>query len=105
MAWNEASLHRWLARRPRARAALDFGNDAAVLAKALRHPVACVDAVVEGVHFEAGTSARLAGATERPPSCTASASAASARWGRSWSASQPSSSRGRALRRLRASAR
>jgi len=62
MAWNEASLHRWLARRPRARAALDFGNDAAVLAKALRRPVACVDAVVEGVHFEAGTSARLAGA-------------------------------------------
>ncbi len=62
MAWNEDSLHRWLARRPRSRAAIDFGNDAAVLASALKRPVACVDAVVEGVHFEHGTPARLAGA-------------------------------------------
>ena len=62
MAWNEDSLHRWLARRPRSRVAVDFGNDASVLASALRRPVACVDAVVDGVHFEHGTPARLAGA-------------------------------------------
>ena len=62
MSWNEDSLHRWLARRPRPRAAVDFGNDAAVLRRTLRRPVACVDAVVEGVHFDAGTPARLAGA-------------------------------------------
>lgn len=62
MTWNEDALHRWLARRPRSRAALDFGNDAAVLAQALKRPVVCVDAVVEGVHFARGTQARLAGA-------------------------------------------
>ncbi|MBM3988824.1 MAG: thiamine-phosphate kinase, partial [Planctomycetes bacterium] len=62
MGWNEDSLHRWLARRPRSRAAREFGNDAAVLAKDLCRPVVCVDAVVEGVHFKALTPARRAGA-------------------------------------------
>jgi thiamine-monophosphate kinase len=40
---------------------LDFGNDAAVLARTLRRPVVCVDQVVEGVHFEAGAKARAVG--------------------------------------------
>ncbi len=62
MSWNEDSLHRWLARRPRPRASLDFGNDAAVLARELERPVTCVDTVVEGVHFERGERAALAGA-------------------------------------------
>jgi thiamine-monophosphate kinase len=62
MGWNEDSLHRWLSRRPRPRASLDFGNDAAVLARGLERPVTCVDTVVEGVHFEKGERAALAGA-------------------------------------------
>lgn len=61
MSWNEDSLHRWLARWPKRRAALEAGNDAAVLASALVRPVVCVDTVVEGVHFEVGERAALVG--------------------------------------------
>lgn len=60
MAWDEDSLHRWLARRP-VRRARERGNDAAVLAGALARPVACVDQVVEGVHFVGGERAALVG--------------------------------------------
>ena len=61
MAWDEDSLHRWLARRPRPKRTLERGNDAAVLASALARPVVCVDQVVEGVHFVAGDTARSIG--------------------------------------------
>jgi len=55
-------LHRWLARTLRDEAlAADFGNDAAALARALRRPVVCVDQLVEGVHFLAGTPPLRAG--------------------------------------------
>jgi len=60
--WNELSLHRWLARSLCARAlSAGLGNDAAVLARALHRPVLCVDQVIEGVHYDKGTPARLAG--------------------------------------------
>lgn len=61
MSWNEAQLHRWLARRPRPRVALERGNDAALLAKSLLRPVVCVDQVVEGVHFTRHVPARSIG--------------------------------------------
>jgi thiamine-monophosphate kinase len=60
VAWNEDSLHRWLARRP-VRRARERGNDAAVLVRPLARAVACVDQVVEGVHFAAGEKDSLVG--------------------------------------------
>jgi thiamine-monophosphate kinase len=60
--WDELSLHRWLARTLRAEGlAAGFGNDAAALARALRHPVICVDQLVEGVHYVASTPPQRAG--------------------------------------------
>jgi thiamine-monophosphate kinase len=57
VSWNEDSIHRWLGRAlPSVR-----GNDAAVLASALRAPVVCVDQTVEGVHYERGTAAAKVG--------------------------------------------
>jgi len=55
VAWNEDSLHRWLACRARPRRSLERGNDAVVLARELHRPVVCVDQVVEGVHFAPDT--------------------------------------------------
>jgi thiamine-monophosphate kinase len=56
VAWDELSLHRWLARALEGDAlAAGLGNDAAVLARALRRPVLCVDQLVEGVHCVRGT--------------------------------------------------
>ena len=63
MSWDESSLHRWLARRlADAPLAGGFGHDAAHLARGLRRPVACVDGVVEGVHFEPGARPAAIGA-------------------------------------------
>ena len=63
MAWNEASLHRWLASRARPTAlALGLGNDAAVLRRATGRSVLCCDQTVEGIHFEPGTPAARVGA-------------------------------------------
>lgn len=61
MSWNEDSLHRWLAKLPKRRASVDFGNDAAVLAQALRRPAVCVDALIEGVHFLEGAAPAAVG--------------------------------------------
>jgi len=55
MAWSEDRLHRWLA-RTRA------PHDAAVLPALRGRPVVCCDSCIEGVHFEASTPARMAGA-------------------------------------------
>ncbi len=53
MTWSEDSIHRWLATRPRARnLAGSRGHDAAVLKARAGRPVLCVDACVEGVHFD-----------------------------------------------------
>jgi thiamine-monophosphate kinase len=61
--WNEDSLHRWLARRPRARALAGSAmHDAAVLRGLRGRPVLCTDSVVEGVHFGLGTPPRKVGA-------------------------------------------
>lgn len=61
MAWNEQELHRWLAQRT-APSCLrtPLGHDAAQLEHPA-NPVLCVDACVEGVHFEEGTAADLIG--------------------------------------------
>lgn len=62
MAWNEDAIHRWLARLPRPQVLCGTtGHDSAVLRTLKREPVVCVDACIEGVHFEHGTAARLAG--------------------------------------------
>jgi thiamine-monophosphate kinase len=64
MSWSEARLHAWLARRAPARALLGAAqHDAAILRPGAQGaPLAwCVDQVAEGVHFEAGTPARLIG--------------------------------------------
>ncbi|MDF1837013.1 MAG: thiamine-phosphate kinase [Planctomycetota bacterium] len=53
MTWSEDSIHRWLSKRPRsAKLAGSQGHDAAVLKTSSGRPVLCVDACVEGVHFE-----------------------------------------------------
>ncbi len=63
MSWSEDRLHRWLARRPApAGLAGDTGHDAAVLVAVPGRDVICVDQVIEGVHVEAGESARRVGA-------------------------------------------
>src|SRR5687767_1806838 len=61
--WSESRVHRWLLRthHPRGLAAR-FGHDAATLSRGLLRPVLCIDQCIEGVHFEPGTPARLAGA-------------------------------------------
>ncbi|MBL8858552.1 MAG: thiamine-monophosphate kinase [Planctomycetes bacterium] len=57
MAWSEDRMHRWLATRARPRVlAGSRGHDAAVLRELGGRTVVCVDACIEGVHFEAGTS-------------------------------------------------
>ena len=54
MTWSEDSIHRWLAKRPKAKnLSGSQGHDAAVLKPFTGRPVLCVDACVEGVHFEA----------------------------------------------------
>ncbi len=60
--WDELSLQRWILRTLAPRGlAPEVGNDAVVLARALRRPVVCVDQLVEGVHFERGTPWKSAG--------------------------------------------
>jgi thiamine-monophosphate kinase len=62
VSWDELSLHRWLARTLGDDAlAAGLGNDAAALARSLRRPVVCVDQLVEGVHYDAGTPPLRAG--------------------------------------------
>jgi thiamine-monophosphate kinase len=62
VSWDELSLHRWLARTLGDDAlAAGLGNDAAALARALQRPVVCVDQLVEGVHYLAGTPLLRAG--------------------------------------------
>jgi thiamine-monophosphate kinase len=62
MSWSEDSIHRWLSKQPRAKnLAGSQGHDAAVLKLAQGRPVLCVDACVEGVHFEPQASPRAAG--------------------------------------------
>jgi thiamine-monophosphate kinase len=62
MTWSEDSIHRWLADQPRARCLSGSqGHDAAVLKPGLGRPVLCVDACVEGVHFEAEASDKAVG--------------------------------------------
>jgi len=57
--WSEDRLHRWLASQGAPRGLVGSpGHDAAVLAGlADGHPVICVDQCIEGVHFDAGTTA------------------------------------------------
>jgi thiamine-monophosphate kinase len=56
MAWSEHQLHRWLARRPRPKCLkTPLGHDAAQL-RGGSDAVLCVDACVEGVHFDAATA-------------------------------------------------
>ncbi len=62
MAWSEDSLHRWLMRSfggDRRKGAI--GHDAAVLSTRVSMLAMCVDQCIEGVHFEARTSARAVG--------------------------------------------
>jgi thiamine-monophosphate kinase len=62
VSWSEASLHRYSrVLLGSASASERVGNDAAVLRAPLARPVVCVDQTIEGVHFEAGTSAARAG--------------------------------------------
>lgn len=61
MSWDEDSVHRWLARRPRRRVCVEHGNDAAVVVRAWARPVLCVDQTIEGVHFDADVAARRVG--------------------------------------------
>lgn len=81
MSWNEDSLHRWMSRSLLPRGlATDSGNDAAVLARALRRPVLCVDQAIEGVHFTSQASAdRIARKACARALSDLAASAASAR--------------------------
>jgi thiamine-monophosphate kinase len=60
--WSESRIHRWLleTHRPKGLAA-KFGHDAATLSRDLIRPVLCIDQCIEGVHFDRGTSGRLAG--------------------------------------------
>lgn len=63
MAWNEHSLHRWLARSGRPQSLLGSAlHDSAVLRPLKGAPVVCVDACIEGVHFEEHCQPALAGA-------------------------------------------
>src|SRR5262245_20008763 len=60
--WDEAILHRWLARRPRPAILVGAGmHDAAVLRRLPGRPVVCSDQVVEGVHFAPGCAPRAVG--------------------------------------------
>jgi thiamine-monophosphate kinase len=63
MSWSEDSLHRWLVREfGGARRNGAIGNDAAVLGSVRGAVAICADQCIEGVHFEAKTPARAAGA-------------------------------------------
>lgn len=62
MAWSEARLHAWLARRRAPQVLVgSAGHDAAVLAPVNGRPVVCTDACALGVHYDEGTSAGLVG--------------------------------------------
>jgi thiamine-monophosphate kinase len=62
MAWDEAELLRWLARRARPRILHGSqGHDAAVLRGLSGKPVVCADQVIEGVHAERGAPGRALG--------------------------------------------
>jgi thiamine-monophosphate kinase len=62
MSWSEARLHAWIGRAARPRGLYGAAmHDAAVLQRSVRHPVLCVDQVVEGVHFERATAAEAIG--------------------------------------------
>jgi len=61
MAWSEHKLHRWLAQRPRPKGLrTPLGHDAAQM-RSNPDAVLCVDACVEGVHFERDTPAARVG--------------------------------------------
>lgn len=63
MSWNEDNLHRWLAAQPWPLGLEGSrGHDAAVLPAMAGRVVICADQCIEGVHFEAGSSLRRAGA-------------------------------------------
>ncbi len=62
MGWSEATLLRWIGRRPRPALLIGSrGHDAAVLRQARGRLVICTDQTIEGVHVAPGTSARLFG--------------------------------------------
>jgi thiamine-monophosphate kinase len=57
LTWSEDRLHRGLARGAAPRGLHGSrGHDAAVLARLRGHPVVCVDATIEGVHFDPRTA-------------------------------------------------
>lgn len=62
MGWNEARMHRWLAKQGRPRGLCGSAmHDAAVLQRLRGRPVICTDQTVEGVHAPEGCApARLA---------------------------------------------
>jgi len=62
MTWSEDSIHRALVTGPKPRGLVGSrGHDAAVLASLTGRPVVCVDACIEGVHFESAVRARDVG--------------------------------------------
>lgn len=62
MAWNEDSLHRWLAEQPWPEGlAGSRGHDAAVIKPIAGCPALCADQCIEGVHFEPATAPERAG--------------------------------------------
>ncbi|MFT7676094.1 MAG: thiamine-monophosphate kinase [Planctomycetota bacterium] len=62
MAWSEARLHAWLARREAPSVLVgSAGHDAAVLIPGHGRPVVCTDSCALGVHYSADVSPGLAG--------------------------------------------
>ena len=62
MAWSEDSIHRWLGKRARPVAMVGaLGHDGAILKARGERPVLCVDACIEGVHFEKGAPKKSVG--------------------------------------------
>ncbi len=62
MSWNEDDIHRALGRAPKPRGlAGSRGHDAAVMHALAGKPAVCVDACVEGIHFELNTEPELVG--------------------------------------------
>lgn len=61
MSWSEDRLHRWLLQRERPQLLASRGHDAAVLPPTRGREVCCMDATIEGVHFETGVSGARVG--------------------------------------------
>lgn len=62
MSWSEDVIHRALLAGPKPRGLVGSrGHDAAVLARIRGRPVVCVDACIEGVHYEARASGLAVG--------------------------------------------